>query len=55
MTDIDAANSSGERAIDIIENQEIKKNLERAEARVKRFRKVLSLMVSMNEWIIRKT
>ena len=55
MTEIDAANLMGQRAFDIINNQEIKKDLVRAEARVRRNRKVESLIISMQEWIIRKT
>ncbi|KAL9298019.1 hypothetical protein ACSQ67_023915 [Phaseolus vulgaris] len=55
MTNIDAANLMGQRAFDIINNQEIKKNLVRAEARVKRDRKFESLITSTQEWVIRKT
>lgn len=55
MTDLDAANLSGETAFDIIKDEEIKKNLVRAEARVKMIKKVRWLMVSMREWLIRKT
>ncbi|WVZ03615.1 hypothetical protein V8G54_024421 [Vigna mungo] len=55
MTDLDAANLSGETAFDIIKDEEIKKNLGRAEARVKIIKKVRWLMVSMREWLIRKT
>ncbi|KAK7342777.1 hypothetical protein VNO80_25733 [Phaseolus coccineus] len=35
MTDVDAANLMGQRAFDIINNEEIKKNLVRAEARAR--------------------
>ncbi|BAT89489.1 hypothetical protein VIGAN_06045300 [Vigna angularis var. angularis] len=55
MTDLDAANLSGETAFDIIKDEEIKNNLARAEARVKIRKKVRSLIVSMREWLIRKT
>ena len=55
MTDVDAANLGGQRASDIINNEKIKKKLVRAEARVRSDRKVRSLMVSVNEWLIRKT
>jgi len=55
MTDIDAANLEGQRPIDIINNEKIRNKLLRAEARVKSDRKVRLLMVSINEWLIRKT
>ncbi|XP_068466141.1 ankyrin repeat-containing protein BDA1-like [Phaseolus vulgaris] len=52
MTNLDAANLLGQRAFDIIENQEIKKYLAEAEVRVRRGRKVSSLIRSIHEWII---
>jgi len=55
MTDLDAVNLSGERAFDIIKDEEIKSNLARAEARVRKIKKMGSLMLSMKEWLIRKT
>ncbi|XP_068496614.1 ankyrin repeat-containing protein BDA1-like [Phaseolus vulgaris] len=55
MRDLDAANLMDQRAFDIINNQDIKNNLLRAEARVKRLRKVNSLILSVHEWLIRKT
>jgi len=55
MTDIDAANLEGQRAFEIINNEKIKNKLVKAETSVRRFRKLRSLMVSMNEWLIRKS
>jgi len=55
MTDFDAANLEGQRAFDIINNETIRNKLVRAEARIRRSRKVRSLMVSMNAWLIRKS
>ncbi|WVZ04355.1 hypothetical protein V8G54_025161 [Vigna mungo] len=55
MTDLNAANLSGQTAFAIIRDEEIKKNLGRAETRVKISKKVRSLIVPMREWLIRKT
>jgi len=42
MTDINAANLMGQKAFDIINNQEIKQNLVKAETRVRRKREIES-------------
>ena len=55
MTDVDAVNLGGQKASDIINNERIKNKLVKAEARVMGARKVRSSMVSVNEWLIRKT
>jgi len=55
MVGLDAANLGGQRAFDIINNENIRNKLVRAEARIRRLRIVRSLGVSVNEWLIRKT
>ena len=55
MNDLHASNLMGQRAFDIINDQEIRNNLVRTEKRVRMFRKGFSLIDTAHEWIIRKT
>ncbi|XP_068466220.1 ankyrin repeat-containing protein BDA1-like [Phaseolus vulgaris] len=55
MSDLHASNLMGQRAFDIINNQEIRNNLVRTEKRDRMFRKGFSLIDTAHEWIIRKT